>query len=408
MATHLPDQRAQIEQALRDPLVQLPADLVQPFYNFQNHHYRRFLLLVNWVGQAAYLLYGFADMFLIPDVGVQSFLARAIYVGLVLLATSAVFRWSKNILLLDLWLPVSVLGAALIWFELLARSSSPYVGYFQYASVIFIVLANLSVQVRFMPSLGVSLLISAAIAHGVYRNTQGDTELMLVFALVYLPVLFFSLFISASTTRDRRKAFLRATLDEISQEALFEANLALDQMAHTDDLTGLENRRRFERIAELELLHAQLTGGTLSLLLFDVDHFKRVNDTYGHDRGDQVLQVIARIAREQTRENDLLARFGGEEFVVLLPDTPVDEAAMFAERLRNAVAGGRIALPDGELLGFTVSVGVSSFGEHANDLTTIIKAADDALYRAKHMGRNCVAVAEEGALVALAVEPQVG
>lgn len=407
MATHLPDQRAQIEQALRDPLVKLPADLVQPFYNFQNHHYRRFLLLVSWVGQAAYLSYGLADMFLIPDVGIQSFLARAIYVGLVFLATSAVFRWSKNILLLDLWLPVSVLGAALIWFELLSRSSSPYVGYFQYASVIFIVLANLSVQVRFMPSLGVSLLISAAIAHGVYRNTQGDAELMLVFALVYLPVLFFSLFISASTTRDRRKAFLRATLDEISQEALFEANLALDQMAHTDDLTGLENRRRFEHIAELELLHAQLTGGALSLLLFDVDHFKRVNDTYGHDRGDQVLQAIARIAREQTRENDLLARFGGEEFVVLLPDTPVAEAAMFAERLRNAVAGGRVALPDGELLGFTVSVGVSSFGEHANDLTTIIKAADDALYRAKHMGRNCVAVAEEATPVAVTGEPQV-
>lgn len=214
------ENRARIERALLSPLSLIPADLQGAFKSYQLQHYWRFLLLVNLLGQAAYFSYGFADALLLPDIGSTSITVRSIFMALTLPLMLALFRWSRNVLLLDLLLPILILLATAIWFQLLAYSTSPKVATFQYASLIFIVLANLCVQVRFLPSLGISLLISVVILHGVQRLNGGNPEALLVFALVYLPVLFFSLFISWSTTLDRRRAFLRAKLDEMTRDQL--------------------------------------------------------------------------------------------------------------------------------------------------------------------------------------------
>lgn len=387
-----PDQRQIIERALQGRLSLIPPGLRDAFHAYQDEHYRRFLLVVTLLGQAAYLSYALADMIVVPDVFGLSLAVRSAYTALVLPLTLAMFLWSRNIRLLDLLLPTQIFFAAILWFWLLACSSSPWVSSYQYASVIFIVLANLCVQVRFLPSLAISLLISAAILHGVYRLAAGSPEVVLVFSLVYLPVLLFSLFISWSTTLDRRRAFLRALLDKMTSEALSEANHKLQELAHIDPLTGIGNRRDFEMRAQRELVRAQRHQRPVSLLTFDVDHFKRINDTHGHDVGDEVLRALAGIAQQELREHDLLARFGGEEFVALLPDTTLDEALVVAERLRSVLGACRVPTADDEIR-FTVSVGVAQLADGASDLATLLKAADKALYQAKQKGRNQVCLA---------------
>lgn len=392
MSMFEPDQRLRIECALKDRLCRIPAGLQDAFYAYQDEHYRRFLLVVTLLGQAAYLSYALADMIVIADVALLSIAVRSAYVLLVLSLTLAVFRWSRNIRLLDLLLPTQILFASVLWFWLLAQSAAQWVTTYQYASVIFIVLANLCVQVRFLPSLFISLLISAVILYGVHTLARGNGEIVVVFSLVYLPVLWFSLFISWSTTLDRRRAFLRALLDKMTREALYEANEKLHRLAHTDVLTGVSNRRHFETQAQREVVRAQRHGEPLSLLILDVDHFKRINDTHGHDVGDDVLKVLAAMAAQELREHDLLARFGGEEFVALLPNTGLDGALIVAERLRAVLGACQVAV-DEETVQFTVSVGVAQLADGAADLGVMIKAADKALYQAKRQGRNQVCLA---------------
>lgn len=392
MSTSEPDQRQIIERALRDRLSLIPHELRDAFHAYQDEHYRRFLLVVTLLGQLAYMSYVLADMIVVPDVFDLSIAVRSAYIALVLPLTLGMFLWSRNIRLLDLLLPVQIFFAAILWFELLVRSSSPWVTTYQYASVIFIVLANLCVQVRFLPSLAISLLISAAVMQGVYRLAAGNQEVVLVFSLVYLPVLLFSLFISWSTTLDRRRAFLRALLDRMTREDLSAVNDKLQALAHIDPLTGIGNRRDFEMRAQRELARAQRYQRPLSLLSLDVDHFKRINDTHGHAVGDEVLRALARVANQELRENDLLARFGGEEFVALLPDTTLDEALVVAERMRGAL--GACCVLSGEAgIRFTVSVGVAQLADGSSELTSLLKAADKALYQAKQKGRNQVCLA---------------
>jgi diguanylate cyclase (GGDEF)-like protein len=133
--------------------------------------------------------------------------------------------------------------------------------------------------------------------------------------------------VSWNNTLNARRAFLRSMLEEWDRHLLRE-------LAHTDELTQLSNRRQFELIAD-KMIHAWPPYQSICLLMFDVDYFKRINDSYGHDIGDQVLQKIAELARKEMRRADVLARFGGEEFVALLPETTLEDAIMIAGRLRK-------------------------------------------------------------------------
>ncbi|MBB3594688.1 diguanylate cyclase (GGDEF)-like protein [Rhizobium sp. BK529] len=166
----------------------------------------------------------------------------------------------------------------------------------------------------------------------------------------------------------------------------------LRNAAQTDLLTGLYNRRGFEAAALALLTQAEYGSRWISVVLFDLDHFKKINDAHGHDAGDIVLKQVARIARENFRSFDLLVRHGGEEFMALLPDSMPEDAATVAERVRLAIEAADIELPSGELLRVTASFGCAGRANATSNrnFDDLVKRADLALYAAKASGRNCV------------------
>ncbi|MFA0750115.1 MAG: hypothetical protein SLRJCFUN_000518 [Candidatus Fervidibacter sp.] len=168
----------------------------------------------------------------------------------------------------------------------------------------------------------------------------------------------------------------------------------LQTLSVTDALTGVPNRRYWDlRLAE-EIARAQRYRYPLAVLMVDIDHFKRVNDTYGHQVGDVALQQVASRLRSNLRRTDVLARYGGEEFGVLAPQTSLEAAKVLAERLRHAIASDPIQVNSDLSIPLTVSIGVAVFPEHGQNESELVAAADAALYRAKEEGRNCVRVAE--------------
>ncbi|GAA2206449.1 GGDEF domain-containing protein [Nonomuraea monospora] len=173
------------------------------------------------------------------------------------------------------------------------------------------------------------------------------------------------------------------------QRSLLHAQL--QAAARTDAKTGLLNAAAWQREADTEIVRARRTGETLALLIIDIDHFKRVNDAHGHLVGDQVLVGVASMLRSQLRDYDVVGRFGGEEFVVLLPGADIDEARRVAERLRVRI--GHMAIPvDDTLVRITISAGVALMSVHGDDLIDLLTAADLALYRAKELGRDRVCI----------------
>ncbi|MEU7750106.1 GGDEF domain-containing protein [Nonomuraea sp. NPDC049158] len=173
------------------------------------------------------------------------------------------------------------------------------------------------------------------------------------------------------------------------QRSLLHAQL--QAAARTDAKTGLLNAAAWQREADTEIVRARRTGETLALLIIDIDHFKRVNDTHGHLAGDQVLVGVAATLRSQLRDYDVVGRFGGEEFVVLLPRADIHEARRVAERLRYCI--GRMSVPaDDAMISVTISAGVALMSVHGDDLIELLAAADLALYRAKELGRDRVCV----------------
>jgi diguanylate cyclase (GGDEF)-like protein len=173
----------------------------------------------------------------------------------------------------------------------------------------------------------------------------------------------------------------------VGRMQLEQANDELEALSRTDRLTGLNNRGYWEEclIAEFKRFHRTETPCTL--VLFDIDHFKKVNDTYGHQAGDQVIRVTARLLTECKRDTDIAGRYGGEEFAVLLIDTVPEGARVFAERLRKRVENHTVT-HDGKDIRFTISLGLAQCGEDIRDHQHWIECSDQALYKAKQSGRN--------------------
>jgi two-component system cell cycle response regulator len=189
------------------------------------------------------------------------------------------------------------------------------------------------------------------------------------------------------------------------QDRLLSTQAALWRQATHDALTGLWNRAAVLDAAERELARGRRAGAATGLLLADLDHFKRVNDTLGHAAGDAVLQEAARRLGAPLRPYDLLGRYGGEEFVVVLPGCDLAQAAEVAERLREHVAGQPVSLPEGPVE-LTVSLGAAAADPaRGEDLATLLQAVDAALYRAKRGGRNRVECAPTPAAAAAAPAP---
>lgn len=172
------------------------------------------------------------------------------------------------------------------------------------------------------------------------------------------------------------------------QDELRQSNRQLQQLSTTDALTGLDNRRKMLETLGREFERCRRTHAPFALLIIDLDHFKNVNDSYGHQQGDMVLQHVAKLLQNQLRQYDAAARYGGEEFTLLLPDTDGVEACGVANRLRKQIAAYTYPGPFADLK-ITASIGVASAPHHLiTDIEELIRAADTALYNAKNNGRN--------------------
>ena len=176
------------------------------------------------------------------------------------------------------------------------------------------------------------------------------------------------------------------------QDELLQKNEKLAWLSTVDPLTQLRSRRYGVEFLTIEFLRARRYGNALSSIMIDVDHFKRVNDQYGHATGDDVLRGVAQHVRANLRATDVGARWGGEELLLVLPQNNVAGARILAERLRESVAAARFTPPGDAEFGVTISVGVAEYEERFDTPEVLVAAADEALYKAKHGGRNRVVV----------------
>jgi diguanylate cyclase len=240
------------------------------------------------------------------------------------------------------------------------------------------------------------------LSEGARRISQGDFEVELVETRTRDEI---GLLTHAFNEMTHKLLAHRAEIEDANQkllgqnEALQRANEVLEQLSITDGLTKLHNHRFFQDHLTREIKRVSRTGELLTMLICDIDDFKRLNDRLGHASGDELLIGIARVLNDSIRETDFLARYGGEEFVVLAPGTDLAGAVTLAEKVREAVAAGSYILDSThQLTKVTVSIGVA---QYSGSRKRFFQAADQALYRAKAAGKNCVMAEADGGLAAL-------
>ncbi len=212
---------------------------------------------------------------------------------------------------------------------------------------------------------------------------ERNAEMLRITLAIVLAGLLLASWVSARIAGDVLRKLETASRELTRQKEAAEA------LARTDVLTGLANRRAFDEAAQREIRRAVRYGEPLALIMTDIDRFKAINDTHGHHAGDQVLVSFAHTLRAAVREVDLVGRWGGEEFVILMPGTDIEEAQQVAERMRQAVAAAPAHYEDVDC-SYTASFGVAVFRSDMPSLDALLGTADQALYRAKENGRNRV------------------
>jgi diguanylate cyclase (GGDEF)-like protein len=181
------------------------------------------------------------------------------------------------------------------------------------------------------------------------------------------------------------------TVQNVTEKVFLEKSLKA--MVLEDGLTGIHNRRYLDKRLEEEFFRFKRNGRSLSLIMLDIDNFKHINDTYGHPFGDTVLKELAKTCKSITRGSDILARFGGEEFCFILPESETKGASVFGERLRRAIADLRIKYEESNKeISLTVSIGISVLDSSTESCEILLKKADAALYYSKNHGKNMVKV----------------
>jgi len=244
---------------------------------------------------------------------------------------------------------------------------------------------------------------------------HGEDGGQIEFALMETPLCYVNVHVSPLSGPDGRPSGYMIMIHDITKRHVAEAELQranerlesqiekiealqveLRKQAISDALTGLFNRRRLDEVLPRELKRAQHDGGVVSVILFDIDHFKQVNDRYGHETGDRLLQALAHLLRERTRPGDIACRYGGDEFLLVLPETPLDAAAARADEIRVAFSGlsPRVVPGGGSGEAVSLSAGVAACPNHALTEDAVIRSVDEAMYAAKEAGRNRVHVAD--------------
>lgn len=286
--------------------------------------------------------------------------------------------------------PVSLVQLVLIQQHIFIANGEGYYDYAVYNLMITLLLVALGL--RFFTPVLLLLYGLSAIIGVVTAKLAGLTVDTLAFFYYYILFGTVILALAAIAERQERFGFLQELLATLQGAELVRLNRKLDKIAHEDALTGIPNRRSFDDAAEREFDRARRDRQPVSILLLDVDYFKRYNDSYGHAVGDKCLQTVARALDECLRRPaDMAARYGGEEFIVMLPNTPVHGAAQMAERILQQI--DRLAIPHAASAvasHVTVSIGAKTLrpDEPPHSLKETVKLADDALYAAKGAGRH--------------------
>jgi diguanylate cyclase (GGDEF)-like protein len=227
------------------------------------------------------------------------------------------------------------------------------------------------------------------------KFTQEELNLLILFAnhaaVAVENARLFSLLDKELTERKRTEEKLQEANKRL-EEQLEEIKILQDylrEQAIRDSLTGLYNRRYLDETMERELARARRENYSVSVIMIDIDHFKNFNDTYGHQAGDKVLTALSGLLRSGVRQGDIACRYGGEEFLVIMPGVDEVDAKRRAEAIRSSFNGLRVNYGEAEL-SVSISIGVAFYPQHGNDMNEIVKAADAALYEAKQSGRNLV------------------
>lgn len=303
----------------------------------------------------------------------------AFNLGRRLLARRGVF--SKAYQLLTLVLDVCVISL-LVYFTGGVRSLLVPIYFIQVFATAILAGRRLAMLMALLSSLALSLLawgeLKGVLPHATFLSRSAQEGYVTTFLVTIV-----SLLLVAAYGIGRIGWMLHRAQQELATASV------------TDEMTGLFNHRHFVQRLEEEVRRSERYGHPTGLILIDLDHFKRVNDRHGHVVGDQALRHAADLLRDGVRRIDLPCRYGGEEFAIILPETPLAQAVLLAERLRAAVAGSAVALPDGGILTITLSAGVAAFPSPglAGGLD-LVRAADACLYRAKGEGRNRVCAAD--------------
>ncbi len=318
---------------------------------------------------------------------------------------AAVSRWQRGNMLN--FLLTGILWAVLPW---LPRDETTVM----VVSLIYLVPTGISAAASHnlgaMPVALLALVGPIAVSHALFALTLFEgpaAAIMAFFSLLYMLVMWVGVLMVNNTLLSewrlvrrnrgiaRRSKAQAAALDQTRAE-LLAANERLSRLAALDPLTGLANRRQFQERLRQNLAQHHRHGTAGSLVTLDLDHFKQVNDTYGHATGDLVLMEAAARMTASLRPTDLPARVGGEEFAVLLPDSDIGTAVTVAERLRTTLAAMVVFAPDGRPVRITASIGVAAWQHDDRDERDLLERADQALYAAKHAGRDNIRIAVPG------------
>ena len=387
-----------IEPALRGRGLRLrfSAPLEERFEADTSVKRRRELLVAGSVALLMYDLFLFNDQMVRPD---ALMLAAMFRLGVMtpwgllalgLIAWGVPARWRERLMASTITMGIVV--ANLIFHF----CPSPQAIYDPFAFILIFVAANVVFPLRFLHASVTSLLNLGITAAVVLPSPNMPAEAKLFASGLMLGTVVFTLLANFRLEASERRSYLLLLRETLNAEAAAHRNKALTVLNHTDPLTGLANRRDFVHHGTRAWREAKAQGAALAVLSIDIDNFKRYNDHFGHPQGDRCLRQVADAMRTQARHGDVVARLGGEEFVVLIPGADANAASAAAERLRTAVEHAAIAHDgrEGRRV-VTVSIGVAAAVPAAGgSAEALLSRSDRALYAAKRAGRNRVARAD--------------